>query len=166
MQQRRYSHPLYSAIHGYYLNIHYLLFFCPFFHCLHFNHPLTITSSDNPEAVEGLASVHVDAIAQITRVIRLPSLLLPQESAFIVEMVKKIYAWGADVRTMDHLVSMVSCSHSTLVTHLCLLLSRTLILPPSFPSFVSLFLPFCFDLSQRYDGLTCIVCNSMQYNGM
>jgi hypothetical protein len=81
-----------------------------FFHCLCFNDPLIIISpsSDNPEAVEGLASVHVDAIAQITRVIRLPSLSLPQESAFIVEMVKKIYAWGADVRTMDHLVSMVT----------------------------------------------------------
>lgn len=63
--------------------------------------------------------MHVDAIAQITRVIRLPSMSLPQESAFIVEMVKKIYAWGADVRTMDHLVSMVSFIHPTLVTHLC-----------------------------------------------
>ena len=61
--------------------------------------------------------MHVDAIAQITRVIRLPSMSLPQESAFIVEMVKKVYAWGVDVRTMDHLVSMVSYIHPKMNQH-------------------------------------------------
>lgn len=94
-------------------------FYLQFFLGLCYNLRLIFFPADNPEAVEGLASVHVDAIAQITRVIRLPSLLLPQESAFIVEMVKKIYAWGADVRTVDHLVSMVSYIHPTHVTHLC-----------------------------------------------
>jgi hypothetical protein len=88
-------------------------------------HPLTIPPShpsllpsyspDAPEAVETLASVHVDAIAQVTRVLRQPRdptqtwpPPLPHESAFIVELVKKIYQWGTNVRTMEHLVNMVS----------------------------------------------------------
>jgi hypothetical protein len=72
-------------------------------------------SPDAPEAVETLASVHVDAIAQVTRVLRQPRdptqtrpPPLPHESAFIVELVKKIYQWGTNVRTMEHLVNMVS----------------------------------------------------------
>ena len=65
--------------------------------------------------MESLASVHVDAIAQVTRVLRQPKVPtqshappLPHEAAFIVELVKKIYQWGAHVRTMEHLVNMVS----------------------------------------------------------
>jgi hypothetical protein len=71
-------------------------------------------SPDAPEAVETLASVHVDAIAQVTRVLRQPKSPtqtrpppLPHEAAFIVELVKKIYQWGTNVRTMEHLVNMV-----------------------------------------------------------
>ena len=73
---------------------------------------------ENASAVESLAIIHVDAIAQITRVIKtnqpssssllISSSCLPHESAFIVEILKKLFQWGSKIRTMEHLVGMVS----------------------------------------------------------
>ena len=67
---------------------------------------------ENASAVESLAIVQVDAIAQITRVINVrhsgsSTSSLPRESAFIVEVLKKVFQWGTKIRTMEHLVGMV-----------------------------------------------------------